>query len=202
MLVRPVIGCALLAGALAYSATPARACEGLACLFGSKAETPSAPLKLNEFTRQKAKTTRPKPNQRASKVPPEAAPRKRTKTAPPGRALDDPTLAVARALALPVRVVASDEVNEIDLAADTPVAGQIPLGFAAESAAETMGAGGVRSIDRSAEAVSPAPPVAPAASRASEPASSPAIDNWAMRVWAMMQGAVSAVTSSAGRLIP
>jgi hypothetical protein len=112
---------------------------------------------------------------------------------------------VARALALPVRVVASDELNEIDLAAGAAPAWQAPLAFAAEPAVETIGAGGARGMERrAAEAVSPAAPTAPnpATDHPSETASTPAIDNWAMRLWAIMQNAVSVVSSSLNRLVP
>jgi hypothetical protein len=216
MLRRAVIGCAALASALAFAATPGRACEGLACVFAERTEPASTPLELSTFMRRDAKIARGSVAQRKSKSAAPVKARKRVKVVK--RSARKALVREARpALALPARVVAIGDLNNIDLGAVTSAAERASTAFAAEPPVWPTIVGDSHDIKSKAEpaspapeaaaptpeAVSPTPPVEFVSERAaashSEPAAAPATtpDNWAIRVWTMLQTAFSAVVAAA-----
>jgi hypothetical protein len=209
MLMRAVMTCAMLV-ALAFAATPSHACEGLRCLFGKETTPPaetkstSAPLKLNTFTRRKTKMARGTTAKRTDKSANSVTARR---TAVKRANRKAPTRDTAHASAITVRVVASDELNEIDLRADAAT-GAMPNMPAAETALMAFAEEPIRpaqvsviNIDRKPKTSSPtrAISLSSESQQAAEPPPSPP-DNWVIHAWTKLQTTLSNAVSAVRRL--
>ena len=198
MIARSVLRYGVLAASLVVIAAPAAACEGPHCAKAGKAVSPSKPLQLSQFMRRpSAKAVDAAKAWRATATKVAIAPHGKwppTSTAPvsptelPSEASETP--------ALLVREVASDELNEIDLAANSARTGQDALAMAGERAVPLVELGKADGIDRKAGNIAPAPARVPAIG--GSPAAGPATvkENWAVRVWNMLYAGVSAVAAA------
>jgi hypothetical protein len=195
------MGCAVLVATIAFAATPARACTGLGCVFVAQETKPapetrpvSAPLKLDRFTRRKAKAARGTVVKRASKSASAVKARKQVMKRARSKGLFSQA---ARSPAIPVRVVASEEWNEIDMRADPPVVEQAAMAFAEEPVRPARVS--VITIDRKPKAVLPAQPVAATSEREQSPEPQSPPDNWVVHVWLKLQTTVSNVAAAVRR---
>ncbi len=208
MLKRAAVGYVVLAASLAFVMTPARACEGLRCLFAKETKPAEetkpagAPLKLDTFTRRKSKTARTtavkRPVKSATSVTARKKAVKRARSKEPSRQAE-------RTPAIAVRVVASSEVNEIDLRADPPKAtterrtlDEAFMAFAEEPLQPARVS--VANIDRKSQLVLAARPVEVANEREPSPTPSVASDNWATHLWTRLQTTISNVATAVRRL--
>jgi hypothetical protein len=206
MLMRAVTGCAALAATLAFAAAPARACQGLACLFAqhkqpdvetkpaAQTKPTSTPLKLNAVARGTAQSA---PSTAAKRTSQNHVSIKNRKRAVKRTLSKGPNREAAGPSTPPVRVVASDELNEIDLRADAPVIEHGAVAFAEAPVRPTRVS--VVNIDRRTGTVPAASVVAPAPEPESplEPSAPP--DNFVLHVWAMLQSKFSNMVSAVRR---
>jgi hypothetical protein len=190
MPMRVVVGYAALVAAFSFAAIVAQACEEVACLYTQDikpAETTkpaAAPLKPNTFARRKMKATHGTAVQRIKKSATALKVRKRAK-AVKRAAVGTVARDAPAAPAFGVRVVLSDELNEIDRRADSPALESGPMSFAAEPLRPTRVS--VANIARKPKPNAPAKPIA--ITREPEAAAEPpsASDNWAAQLWTMLQ---------------
>jgi hypothetical protein len=173
---------------------------GIVCWNAASAEPLPKPLDLTRFMHQPIG----KSTERAAKKPPAirrtvAKRQERPATAPPSEPAPLPVEA-ARADAVqpgpPVRVVASDQLNEIDIVGDAvPVAG----GTAApntENAVKLVEASEFNEIDRKADDLRPAaveiaPPHGENLARSDH-----ASNSWVQQAWAKLQGAFAVLAAA------
>jgi hypothetical protein len=199
MIARSVLRCGLLAASLFVIAPPAGACDGARCTTAGK------PLQLSNFMRHpSAKAVRAANAWRATA--PKSAIASRGKRMPTAIAAIEPadppsesSPAPASQPAPPVREVASDELNEIDLAANAAPIAREALAMAAERAIQVVEASDLNDIDRKARDLRP--PGIPASGSAPASSNAPASGNWAVRVWNMLYSGMSAVAAAALWLI-
>jgi hypothetical protein len=192
------MGCAVLATVLAFVATPALACDEPGCLIvqttsqASETKAASAPLRLNAVTRRKIAAAR---NGTASASKSVISVKAR-KNAIKRTLRKGPAREVAHAPAVMVQVVASDELNEIDLRADEPGADEVAMAFAEEPLRPTRVT--VIAVERKPR---PLPPSAAVASEREQLAQvSAAPDKWIVDAWTTLQTAFSNVVTSLRRM--
>lgn len=191
MLRRLALSAALMLG-VTLTAAQASACEGADCPPAAKSKTASKPLQLGQFMRPaatkhavrvaKAHSGTHKPGALASHRKP--APSPTPTVAEPLR--EEAAAAFAAQPSVPVRVVASDELNEIDLAAGPVSPETTGLAPATDGAVQLVEAEIYNDIDRKSAELQPslASPLdtADAATR-----NDPTSLSWIERFWARVQ---------------
>ncbi len=207
MIARSVLQCGVLAVSLVFIAAPAGACDGPRCARASKVVASSQPLQLSQFMRRPsgvaaraAKAWRAT----ATKVA-IASPRKQSPAAAEPAGPAEPPSGASQALAsqpaVLVREVASDELNEIDLAANAAPTERGALAMAAGRAVQLAEAREVNGTDRKASDVRPILASVAAGSRGTATGTPAMNENWAVRVWNMLSAGTAAVASAARWLV-
>ena len=202
MIVRSVLRCGVLAASLIFIAAPAGACEGPHCPAAGKAASPSKPLQLSQFMRRPSatavraakawRTTATKVAIASHGKRPPASTASVSPAEQPSEVSETPALQTA----LLVREVASDELNEIDLAANAAPSGRDALAMAAERAVQFAQAADVKAGD-----LRPLPASIAASSGSTAGSTTTVKENWAVRVWNMLYAGISAVAAAALWLI-
>jgi len=213
MTFRTMACCAALLGALFAPAAQAAPCEGGPCPAAQSGKA-AKPLQLGQFMRAGAIPVSRSAKPQAANAPKHAAkpvthaakansdkPKKalvlRKRVAPADEA--DTPLATEAAAAFAaqhepdVRVVAADEVNEIDLAAGPAVPETVGLAPGGEAAVRVVDATAYNNVDRHGDQGS-SPASAP--DPVGEPTQSDQADlTWIQRFWAMLQHAVTTLAA-------
>ena len=185
---------ALVAG-LSLAVAPAFGCDGTDCASAAKTKSPSKPLRLDQFMRHPATTATAGAAKvrKATKTHAAAAPRHRHRVAAKPDPLTLPVEAAKAFAAQPdanVRVVASDELNEIDLAAAVP--SETGAVVAASQNVLVVDAGELNDIDRLADQPRAASPDSVATPRNPTVGGETASQTWTQRLWTMLYGAWAA----------
>jgi len=189
---------------LSLTAASTLACVGTDCRSTASAEPLSKPLDLTRFMRQSiAKSTR-----RAAKKPPAirrpvAKPQERPTTAPPPEPARLPVEAAAAYAPQPdppVRVVASDELNEIDIVGDAVPVATDTAAPNTENTVKLVEASEFNEIDRKADNLRPAAVEIAPPNRENLARSDHAADSWLQRVWAVLQNAFAALAAATRHL--
>ena len=193
--------CAALIVGLAQTISPAGACDGPDCRAATKSKPQAKPLQLGKFMRHSSAKNAAHASKRGDGHRQVTLARQRKHTSPPAAAAPEaiPVEAAAAFASQPsaqVRVVASDELNEIDRAA-----GPVPIettgaGWPAEQAVQFADAADYNDIDRKSDDLR-------LASLASVPSNGDvpmrgdqASRSWIERLWARLQNAFIAVAAA------
>ena len=215
MTFRTIAFCVALAIGLMPTMVTAATCEGAACRTAAKSATESKPLQLGKFMKRSvarqsapvaaAKQTAPvaaKQSARAAKKRDHASSASR-RPPPPAVAMPEPVQAEATeafASQPNVRVVSSDEVNEIDLAAPAVPPATDGSGQRTENGVQFVDASEYNDIDRKSELVVPAAVAAPPASADAVARNDQADPTWIERLWTALHGALVALGSLLWRI--
>jgi hypothetical protein len=208
MMLRKLACYTVLTLGLSQTIAPAGACEGGACRQPATSTRPSQPLQLGDFMQPTAarpaaeKTHKRATQARQAREAKEAKEATKTKQArrrvvvplPPAKAQTplpaEAATAYAAQPAMPVRVVASDELNEIDMAAGPAPAETTGIGPRRDDEVQLVDADELNDIDRKGD-VSPMASVM--ASAAAPAQTEPAGASYLGLFWTMLQNAFAAL---------
>ena len=220
MTLRHLTAGAGLIAALCLIAPPALACDGAQCPVEPQAapavqaqpeaepQAASAPMQLKKFTRRPVASTATrtvkKPDGSYAQIPMTRRAKARPAVAPAAPAApvdmaETAALAFASLAASQVRVVAAEEINEIDLAADAAV---VSTSIEVAQSVQVVGADEINELDRRADA--PAAVSLDTLNRtlgqgAAQP--EPESGSWFARMLAVLGGAFAAAAAAARFLI-
>jgi hypothetical protein len=196
MKLRKLVCGAVLALGLCQTIAPAgAACEGADCRHAATSRRPSQPLQLGNFTRPAtAKSVAPKSRKRTTQA--KQARQRAAVPLPPPKEQPLPAEAATAFAAQPavaVRVVTSEELNEIDLAAGPAPAETTGIGPRGEDEVQLVDASDFNDIDRKSDVSPMASAMASAAAVEGPAPSQPASASFIERFWAMLQNAFAAL---------
>jgi len=181
---------------LSLTSAPMLACIGANCRSTASAEPRSKPLDLSRFMRQSAgNTTKRAVKKRHAVRRPAVKPQERPTTVPLPEPAPLPVEAVAAYASQPdpsVRVVARDELNEIDIIGKAATAATVTATPNVEHAVKLVEASEFNEIDRKADGLRPMAATARPA-RETLARGDPATDSWIEWTWAALRSAFTAL---------
>ncbi len=200
MMFRTVLCCAALVLALSPNASAASACDGTAC--GKPA--PAKPLDIMQFMREQAASTRvsrPRPaNTGASTRIQRPAQRKVTARPKPAPLLTDAAKSSASQPEQTVELVASDELNAIDRAANPSPPETVGAAVTSGPGVQMVDVEEFNHIDRKAD--DGAPLSMPAARSGDAPThNEQANPSWLQWIWSALANTLTALASAVHHLI-
>ena len=204
--------CAALIVALAQTIAPAAACDGPDCRMAAQSARPGKPLQLGQFMRPAKTKNAVHSSKRHSGLRPVATARKQEPAPAMAQSkqavatVPTPTIPAGAASAFAsqtpaVRVVASDEFNEIDRTAGPAAVETTGAGPSAEPAAKLVDAAEYNALDRNSDELRMAS-LAETSGRADAPTQvDQAGRSWIERLWTRLQYTFIALAAAVRYLI-